>query len=232
MLPDILYIYKEEGDGEELRYSLRSLKNIPHNNVFISGDLPEWVSEKVIHIPPVKYEWAIMGNRFSNAEAKWRAALEYDKLAIHFIAMNDDFFFLQPINAMDTYQRDIPLPVRDSASSYQILLSKTREYLVKHNVINPKNYELHVPMPMHKIKRLAVSYLLERDFRRGQIVLPRSIYGNIFDVGGKKMSDVKSISVEEARDSVFVSTDNKSFNGPLGEYIKSVFPEPSEYERQ
>lgn len=229
--PDILYVYKHSGNGDELRYSLRSLKNIPHRFVFLSGDKPDWVSDAVIHIPNQEYDWAIMGNRFANAEAKWRAALEDERLSTDFIAMNDDFFFMEPMKELRMYQRDTPLPFKDTSTNYQVMLSKTREYLYRHNVNSPKNYELHVPMPMHKIKRLAISYLLQEDFRRGQIVMPRSIYGNVFRVEGKKIEDPKNVPLKRVEEFNFLSTDSGSFAGELGTYIKSRFPDKSIYEK-
>ena len=43
---DIVYLIKvdPENDSEELRYSLRSLKNIPHQKVILVGEKPEWVT--------------------------------------------------------------------------------------------------------------------------------------------------------------------------------------------
>ena len=52
---DILYIYKHsKNNGEELKYSLRSLEKYVSNygKIFITGDCPDFIDKsKVIHTP-------------------------------------------------------------------------------------------------------------------------------------------------------------------------------------
>ena len=51
VVPDIYYpVIKSVNDNAELRFSLRSLKNIEHGNVYIVGYKPLWV-KNVIHLP-------------------------------------------------------------------------------------------------------------------------------------------------------------------------------------
>lgn len=48
---DILYLCRP-GENLELRYSLRSLRNVPHGRVWIFGDCPDWVTNvNLVHQP-------------------------------------------------------------------------------------------------------------------------------------------------------------------------------------
>lgn len=50
---DVVIPYKKGRSTEELRFCLRSVeKNLPFiGRVFIIGELPEWASDEIIHIP-------------------------------------------------------------------------------------------------------------------------------------------------------------------------------------
>lgn len=224
---DVVYVHKHGKSDDELRYSLRSLKNMPHDNVYICGDLPEWASENIIHIPDRKYDWSIMGNKFANQEAKWFTVCNDPRVSDNFIMMNDDFFVMKPIDSMPTLHRGRLHRAGSSDSHYYRTLAYTREFLIRNLVLAPLNYELHIPMVINKTKRLAVSYFIHRHFVRGQIVQMRSIYGNMFDIGGKLSEDVKNV---DNYDSVFLSTDEDTFPGDIGIHIRNTFPEKSKYE--
>ena len=45
---DVVYCVKDDPDNEELRYSLRSLKNLPHQKVWIYGGGPKWLNEEAM----------------------------------------------------------------------------------------------------------------------------------------------------------------------------------------
>lgn len=44
---DIVYFVKESDENEELRYSLRSLKNFPHKRVWFYGGCPKGLKPDV-----------------------------------------------------------------------------------------------------------------------------------------------------------------------------------------
>ena len=49
---DIVYVFHtDSGDDSELKYSLRSLENLPHRRVFIIGDKPSFEVKNLIYIP-------------------------------------------------------------------------------------------------------------------------------------------------------------------------------------
>lgn len=229
-LPDILYVYKDFGRSDELRYSLRSLKNIPHRNVVISGDLPDWV-QNVVHIPNKKHDWVIPDNRFLDAEGKFLTALESRELGEHYINFNDDFFVMQKIDKVPMFHMG-KLAWRKPDSSYRMMLARTGNILSNIGIMQPLNYELHLPMPMEKTKRLAINYFMQRNMKRGQVVCMRSMYGNVYEVGGKKKDDVKNLTDKaEIVNNIFLSSANDTFQQPLGQYIQLEFPEKSPYEK-
>ena len=45
---DVVYCVKELITNEELRYSLRSLRNLPHRKVWIFGGCPKWVNTEEV----------------------------------------------------------------------------------------------------------------------------------------------------------------------------------------
>ena len=50
--PDILYMVKQSEENDELKYSIRSLKNFNYRNIFlVAGYIPTWLTDKCIHIP-------------------------------------------------------------------------------------------------------------------------------------------------------------------------------------
>lgn len=59
----------------------------------------------------------------------------------------------------------------------------------------------------------------------------RSLYANYFKIGGKQMSDVKVTSQTKILvGTEYLSTDENSFKGKIGDYIRKHFPKPSKYE--
>lgn len=226
---DIVLPYKNFGDTEELRYTLRSIcKNLPHRNVVISGDLPDW-AVNVVHVDHKKYDWAVMGNRFLNAEAKWVAACEDPRVSDDFYCFNDDFFVMKFHETIPVLHRG-KLPTNDYTSQYKSMLTKTGNFIRELNISPAINYGLHVPMPMNKHKRLALNYLVQGNIKRGNVYAMRALYGSMYRIGGKEMVDIKNI--DDFTDKPFLSSTQGSFaKTPMGAYIREQFPDPCYYEK-
>lgn len=98
---DAVYIVRKGAcNNLELLFSLRSLKNLPHDRVFIVGYLPRWV-RNVVHIPcedPHKL-------KALNALHKITTACKDSRISEEFVLMNDDFFITKPIDALPTLHR-------------------------------------------------------------------------------------------------------------------------------
>jgi hypothetical protein len=117
------------------------------------------------------------------------------------------------------------------ARKYAELLRKTYKDLLRQGIKDPLDYELHVPMPMNK-------QLLAKSIDKAYF--PRSGYGNLNNIGGQLITDVKaygSKSILSSRsfdftkeDAEFVSTEDRSFKVVYESVLKYMFPEPSQYE--
>ena len=225
---DYVYVCRS-GDNEELRYSLRSIyKNCPEGNVWLVGGKPDWYTGNFI---PVKNTT----NKFENIKNCIKNASQQEGISEDFVLMNDDFFVLKPqsniptvhggplINRVNEYKRHV------GSNSYVMLLSRTNSALRSMGIENPIDYDIHTPMIINKQK------LLDVVDNKHSI---RSWYGNIHNIGGTQIQDVKRYDSakysfknykELDSNNPFLSTDDKSFK-QVHEYLDSLFSKPSPYE--
>lgn len=217
---DVVYVVRPGDDNEELRFSLRSLVNLPHGDVWIAGHKPPWV-RNVNHVPTRQ-----SGSKFDNSTANLSAAAA--EVSGRFVYMNDDFFITEPIPHVPMLHNG---PVADQfyprIYDYGRGAHLTAALLASHGVPDPLSYELHVPMEMDSGK------LLEA-LRVADGVSPlhkRTLYGNLFDVGGDEVADPKAV---EARGPLptgpFLSTNKAAWAGDAGRHIRRMFPNPSRFE--
>ena len=228
---DFVYICRS-GDNEELRYSIRSVLNsFPDGVIWVIGGRPDWYCGNYIEVSQDK-------NTYTNAVNNLKAlcnSLEIDK---DFILMNDDFFIINKIDSVKYFYGGT-LPEKISlykdltgSSSYIDKLVKTSNRLQKYKIEQPLDYELHVPFPMNKEQ-------LSKVLVKNDKLLYRSIYGNLFNVGGSKIEDVKVYDhgglIKKSFDylnsySDFLSTTDSSFN-MIGPILKEKFPNKSHCEK-
>jgi hypothetical protein len=239
---DIVYLLKNnpENNSEELRYSLRSLKNIPHNKVVIVGEKPDWVTN-VTYIPVAQ-----SGTKNVNVANNLRAAVTSDLVANDFLLMNDDFFFMKKISEMpnlnlgllkdviQTYDKRYP-----EGSDYIRQMKNVYRVLIEAGHKQPLSYELHMPMILNKQK--ATSLFEEVATPIHQF---RTYYGNYVRLGGVAVPDVKIFLEPKHNDEAytnnaisyldnltFLSVTGGSFNrGTPGDFVKSKLHNKSIYE--
>ena len=231
---DIVYCVKNVPVNEELRYSLRSLKNIPHRKVWVIGGCPDCVNPETVNcvrmIQKGNSKW-----KKSNSSVKMACSLE--EVSDNFILFNDDFFVMKPIEELDyIYHKTLGLRVQEimlrnnvwgntGYSGRLLEESRTLKFMGKPT----KNYAVHIPMIFNKEK---MNYLFNKFPDK---VISRAFYGNYYEVGGVDMEDVKVYDINEKpnKDSVFLSTTNESFaNGEVGKFIRRKFKKISEYEKE
>jgi hypothetical protein len=231
---DVCYVVREGDDNEELRYSLRSLSNLPHDKVFIAGYRPIWV-QNVIHISVKQGQL-----KHVNSNRNLLMACRDRRLSSDFIFMNDDFFIMQPINKAPILRRLKPIEYYidmyenfDSSSHFLLTMKRAKEVLNHFGIEQVSSYDLHVPMVFNKTKYLELYKTVQRDFPGYGLPHRRTIYGNYYNLGGRRMRDVKilSSSTRPKGDEKFLSTIAKSFEcGKVGDYIRQQFPDKSKYE--
>lgn len=224
---DIVYVVKGVGTNEELKYSLRSIENLPHRNVYIYGDLPDWATN-------VKWVDDDQDRRYSewlNVNNSLKLACLNQEISEDFIFFNDDFFVLEQTESINWWYHKTLI---DKADSYLINgiysdgLRKTSDILKKKG-FEAKNFELHYPCIFNKRK------LLEILEEYPDTVARRSIYANMFvDENDKiEMKDCKIYTLKESiPDSIFASTVDINFKyGMIGREIRKKFSKKGVYEK-
>lgn len=223
---DCVYICRP-GDNEELRYSIRSVvQNLPHKDIWVIGYKPKWYIGNFISVENTT-------TKFENIRLALKTAAEDQRISNDFILMNDDFFIINPvktvvplhggllIDKINRY-RDILGPNR-----YVTILENTYKFLIKSKIENPLDYDIHTPMPMNKNNVLKI--INRKHF-------PRSLYGNIFNIGGELIKDVKVYPKDNLMwqeidiNSSYLSAQDDSFDIIYNEKLKQMFNKPSKYE--
>lgn len=223
---DIVYLVKDGDKNEELKYSLRTLKNFPHKKVWFYGGCPKDLQpDKHVKVDQN------LDNKWENVNKMLRVACNNPHITSKFWLFNDDFFIMKKVDNPtnhyngDLYKRIVKLEDQyGRITAYSQLLRDCCKELESLGC-NTKNYTLHVPMLMDKKKALEVFSLT--DFPGF-----RSLYANYCRIGGSEMRDVKIVNPNKLyTDGIYLSTDERSFNGKLGDQIKLMFPDKSKYEK-
>ncbi len=217
------------GENEELRYSIRSATaNLEHTNVWVIGDKPDW------YVGPFIQSQQVEGKKYDNVSAGLLKAIEADQVSDDLVLMNDDFYVLQPTE-LDYYysgmldERIKRISTKSPNNLYSNRLTQTMHKLQDLGIPDPLDYDLHIPM---KLDKSGLAEALE---------FPqfRSAYGNLNDVGGQQVRDVKvyssklysELSYNWTVDSKFLSSDDGSFITLRQKLLKPLFPTASIYER-
>lgn len=227
---DYVYICRA-GNNEELRYSIRSLvKNLPDVNVWVVGYKPDWYSGNFMPVID-------RGNKFANIHNALTAMCDNDNISNDFVLMNDDFFVIDQIDSIPVMHGGL---LKDKIYEYNQLarnslyvrmLTATYDRLLDLGIANPIDYDIHVPMHMNRQKLKEVA-------RKN--VFPRSTYGNLAEVGGDLIKDVKTYSSNSVMSTKsndhknpgtpFISTEDKSFKIVYNEVLNGMFEDASPYE--
>ena len=148
--------------------------------------------------------------------------------------MNDDFFILKPIGIMPTFHGGSLIKKIErysnngAATKYTRILLEAYKKMQKLRIKDPIDYDIHVPMIIEKNKI--------KDFIDLSLA-PRSMYGNIYDIGGQNIEDVKIYyskkmqfnSAINYKNLPFLSTEDESFNNILY-FLEQLFSSPSKHE--
>jgi hypothetical protein len=227
---DFVYICKP-GDNEELRYSIRSvLYSFPNAKIWVVGGKPNWYSGNYIFVDQNHHKYA-------NAINNLKSICDSNEIQEEFVLMNDDFFIIKKIDRIDQFYNG-PISTKinkytqiTGSSMYIKKLILTRTRLIEYGIDNPLDYELHIPMVMEKekLKRIILKY---------PSCLWRSMYGNIYAVGGSQMEDVKiytnkkhsARSNEITEHSTFLSTEDQAFGLAFNKVLSRMFFNPTQHE--
>jgi hypothetical protein len=188
--PDVVIPVRKGEGNEELRYALRSLCCLPHGRVWIAGYKPSWVGN-VGHI-----DVAQVGTKHENALRNLLAACAHPEVSEEFVLWNDDFFLLEPLDAVPVYHCG-PMtdfirarkPLGDSA--WMLGVRATEDVLHRLGHPDPVCYELHTPLPMTKSGTVEAMALALPELAKRAALQIKTLYGNIHGLGGERREDVK-----------------------------------------
>lgn len=223
---DIVYVYKTGwGNWLELKYSLRSLSNFPHDNVYIVGDKPDWI-KWVIHIP-ASDEW----NKFENVRNKFMAICKNNDISNDFVLMHDDFYILQPIDSIPYYIRWTLQEHMDTIySKYGENHYRKSIKWVKDKFPNWYSFDTHTPIVLNKekFKKILELYPWESGSKR-------SLYCNYYWIEWVKWDtdDCKVYMMDRKYNKwkwFLSSNDDAIKNLMFMKHINTKFPNKCKYE--
>jgi hypothetical protein len=220
------------GDNEELRYSIRSVvKNTENPNIWVIGGKPSWYIGNYIRSDQSK-------DKYENVVNSLNTIVNSDAIPEDFILMNDDFYIIKPIEKINTYhggnfEKKVEIFTENAKSSYYTsMLINTNNTLKDLGINNPLDYAIHVPIEFNKQKLSTVI--------KPKLSI-RTIYGNLFNIGGTKIDDVKFHRTATRRwakspdlntiDFEYLSTSDESFLEVYENILKDMFKEPSPFEK-
>lgn len=184
MEPDVLYAVRRGERNEALKYSLRSLANLPHRRVFIAGYCPPWVRGVTAVEGPRR------ANKFDSIEENVRRGLRHPELADDVVYMNDDFYITRPVHGpvpvthgglVDQYlgKQELKIRMRRTVTAFLEggFMTQFQGFLAYDGV--------HMPLPLDR-----TSAIIALD-HMPQGCLWRTWYGNHNCIGGIKVGNTK-----------------------------------------
>lgn len=203
---------------DELRYSLRSLKNVPHRKVFVIGSKPQWLTKNVEYRHIIQVE-----DSFSNVNKLLTTACMDKEISEDFIWFNDDFYVIKKIKDIPYYyDKTLSDRVKDIAGSdYAKGLEKASQSLTEAHA-GTLNFELHTPIVFNKEKLLKVLEKYPNTPAR------RSYYCNLNNIKGIQRKDVKLYGNATPTNTTFLSTHGETPEHM--EFLANKFSEKSEFE--
>lgn len=234
---DIVYILGKGSNWQnnEIRYSLRSLeKHVTDvRNVFIVGEKPSFLNEKIIHIPFND----IYSNKARNIMAKVHRVSGDQRLTVDFMLWNDDYFALQPFSAINYpyyYKCGLDYSVMINKGEYKLHCEYTLNVLRAKN-LNYRNFDCHFPIIYNKIKMRKMIDHYNWDVKYGYVL--RSMYCNHFSIPGEIEKDCKTnhpmpkAHIEKQHEGKhFFSIGEGALNFAMKSYIMGLYPNKSKYE--
>lgn len=241
---DILYVVGRGSDwnNNELRYSLRSIAKYGKHigRVFLVGYKPDFVNDKVIHIPcedpfPVKH---------NNILYKVLYAAQHSDIASHFLISSDDHYYVAPtdFDNLPVYYRREEIPLKPSKREwheYALSLHDTRGLLEEFGLsiyqTNP-HCNTHFDMDVYRRHK----NLFDIGFRFPEGAELNCIMGNLLIREGwksapfvdAKLNNTLSLAEieERAKESGCISSKENVDTSLLVEYLHKKFPNKCKYE--
>lgn len=223
---DIVYLYKTGwGNWLELKYSLRSLVNIKHDNVYIIWDKPDWI-KWVIHIP-AEDKW----KKFENVRNKFITICDNKDISSDFILMHDDFYFIEHIDTIEYYIRwTLKEHIDDIFNKFWESDYYKAIKLVYDKFPNWYSFDVHTPIILNKEKFKNILKLYPWDSWS-----KRSLYCNHYWIQWTNLwiKDCKVMfNDRQYKKWVFLSSDDSIVTNTMFiKYMNNKFPNKCKYEK-
>jgi len=227
--PDVVYRVRPGDTNDELRYSLRSLANIPHGKVWIVGHKPTWTTG-IGHLPGDRHT-----TKWANAFDGILRACQDPRISPTFILMDDDMMILQPVTTITPWHYcsldqhiEQAQQGRGHGPGWITSLTNTSDYLHAHGCTNPISWEIHVPF---LIDRATSAPLLEAAAHHSWPIPPqaRTVIANLTGRTGQWRQDVKIRPPHLAFAPDLLSTSDSTID-LARERLHARFPKPSQWE--
>ena len=230
---DVVYPIRKGDNNEELRYSLRSLRNLPHRQVVITGFLPALVRSKGVLFLPTAQDRKL--GEYRNVALNLQAAIDSKDVSDPFYLFNDDFYVMVPMEKVRHHNRG-PLSelltfyrAKHHIGTYFRGMEETYQALRSLGYLEPLAFNLHIPILIRKgpmRKALALAHTLKAPHIR-------TIYGAMAGIKGTKAMDPKRRPgwKQEGWEQwpLLSSTDELKASGVLA-LLRDTFPGASPYE--
>lgn len=194
---DVVIPYVRSGDGgQELRRSLRTLKNIGDwsGRVWILGEYESWFEDLVgLTFIAVKAG----DNKFVGIQDALVKACNTPEISEVFYYSNDDIYINDAfLSIPPMYREDLSEQEATANSFYAQSLAATKRLLERQKLF-PEfqivNYETHTPLPVVKKQLKATLEAIQKIQASGYMTLQlRTYYGNTWGIGGEFYEDGKN----------------------------------------
>lgn len=210
----VVYPYSK-CSSHELEWSIKSLKNVEHDKVYIIGDEPNCDVDATI-IQPAVNKWSRLG-AYNNVINKLLTITEH--ITGDFLFMNDDVFIMEEYDGT-TYDRG---ELEDHIASrrldsYARSLQNTLEWLAD-NGYTTKSYDAHTPVVFNSEKLKQLIQRILPTIEKGRSLQIRSLYGNVYGVESEYMP-IDTKNPENYIGRTILSTNDITFRGKIGMYIR------------
>lgn len=225
----VIPLLEDDRNNVELRFALRTLKNIEFDRVFVVGDKPNWL-QNVTYIANSSH----FGNRARNIMTNIWYACKDERLSSNFIFINDDYFFLKEINNFPYFYKGTIQDGMEAAQwgEYYSHLLATKMVLNENN-LGTLNFDVHFPIVYNKDKMLSVIDKYNWDTPYGFTM--KSLYCNTLGIEGIFSLDCNAYTDEKwetwtVGKSMF-SINERSWSSNLENYLLLLFPDKSKFEK-
>lgn len=203
--------------SHELEWSIKSLKNTEHGDVYVLGQAPDYAIDAKVITPQAPPMWA----RISPYNDVIHKILTYaEKHDGDFLLMNDDIFLMDKYDGTVHHRGLLSDRTQGNLTTYLQGLKNTEDWLVQ-NGYTIKDYDCHTPMIMNSRKFIDLVQRILPQLNMGHNLMIRSLYGNVYGVKSKKIDkDPKNQPNYQGMD--IISTTEETFNGEMGLYIRTI----------